>query len=331
MTEYDYNPDISEPYYPAQDRVTDWAGSAQHHGSQFSAFGAREPYDDYTNHTHRTRSHRGRSQTRRDRYNNSSYSSDGIHRDNSRHTLQSGFTNSARSGQVHPTQFYNASQNPTITSMRGGIPGTVSRTHSMRNAMNQGIPGEPSISSLSILNAPVPDQFSYSGSQNNAFQHTQPIDIPYASSRRSHRSYSRPFEGYPSSYAQPPIVVPPSDRSRHYSRSRRSHSDYSYSTDSGSYSSRSRSRSYSRSRSRSPYRYSHGYRTVHTSRNSPTIIHPSRDQPTVVPINGGSGGYVVVPAVGQRLKVANTKQYRLAGEPSFLERLLSPSKWGRKY
>jgi hypothetical protein len=95
-------------------------------------------------------------------------------------------------------------------------------------------------------------------------------------------------------------------------------SSRSYSYSSGSYSTGS-SQSFA----------SRPYRTIHPSSYSPTIIQPSRHHPIVVPIDGGVGGYVVVPAVGQNLQVVDsTGKYRHRPNRSLIGRLLSPSKWG---
>lgn len=101
---------------------------------------------------------------------------------------------------------------------------------------------------------------------------------------------------YATSDAYPPLQIPTSadgyrssyrrGRSRSYDRS--SYSDRSYSDDSLS--------------SRDRY-YDNGYSTVYPSATNPTVIQPSYDHPIVVPINGGNGGYVVVPPVGQKIRV----------------------------
>lgn len=99
----------------------------------------------------------------------------------------------------------------------------------------------------------------------------------------------------------------PRRRSRSRSRLSRSHSRDSYSSYS-SYSSDSRNR-HSRSPShRRAWRHgqsqNHGhFRTVHPSRHTPTVINPSTNVPILIPINGGNGGYVVVPPVGQEVRV----------------------------
>ncbi|PPQ79090.1 hypothetical protein CVT26_004050 [Gymnopilus dilepis] len=86
------------------------------------------------------------------------------------------------------------------------------------------------------------------------------------------------------------------DRERYPSRSyRRSYSDDSYSRGRSYRSGRHSSRHRDRDRDRYPYHDAY-------SRSS-TVVHQSRRHPTVVPLNGGYGGYVVVPAKGQRVRV----------------------------
>lgn len=104
-------------------------------------------------------------------------------------------------------------------------------------------------------------------------------------------------------YMAPPIRVPSSANS--YSRRRR-HRSQSYGRDSsgGSYSSRSHSTdSLSSGDSRSYHASGNPYATILPTHNSPTVVQPSHNYPIVVPINGGTGGYVVVPPVGQNMRV----------------------------
>lgn len=77
-------------------------------------------------------------------------------------------------------------------------------------------------------------------------------------------------------------------------------------------SSRSRSTQHSSSRSISS-RHTNGstltrtststYRTVTPNRDSPTYIKASDTEPILVPIDGGRGGYVIVPPRGKRMEV----------------------------
>ncbi|KAJ3505448.1 hypothetical protein NLJ89_g7411 [Agrocybe chaxingu] len=128
--------------------------------------------------------------------------------------------------------------------------------------------------------------------------------------------------------------------SRRRSRSRsRTPTDTDYSRSSDSYD------SYDRHDRRDPYSHHYyptqaaaipgyvsqtvTYRTVHPSLHTPTVIKPSRTRPIVVPINGGTGGYVVIPAVGQTLRVVDPRGYNMQpGDSSLLNRFFSPSKWG---
>jgi hypothetical protein len=302
MADYDFGPEDFEDYQPTQDQVSNWVGSAQRYDSQNPSFAQGDLYDDYDQ-DQRSR-HRGRSPSRRPRYNDPSYGGDEFRRDLSQHTLRGGFTNSA-SGPMPPGMSYNASQNPTMMSFHEDRPDYDARGYSLRSGINQTVPRHPSLASLSLLNAPVPEQFPYSGSRNHSFYGAQAPAIPlYPSSRRS-RSYSRPMDRYASSNIQVPITTSSSSRTRSSgtrSSGSRSYTDSYYSSDSdGSYS--------STSSGSPPVNRRQAYRTVHASHNTPTIVQPSRDYPTVVPINGGVNGYVVVPAVGQNLRVVVRSQF----------------------
>lgn len=303
MADYDFSPEDFEDYPPTQDQVSNWVGSAQRYDSQNPSFAQGGLYDDYDQ--DRRSRYRGRSPSRRHRYNDPSYGGDEFHPDLSQHTLRGGFANSA-GGPIPPGMSYNASQNPTMMSFHDDRPGFDARGYGPQSGINQGVPRYPSLASLSLLNAPVPEQFPFSRSQNNSFYGAQaPANPLYPSSRRS-RSYSRPMDRYGSSNIQVPITTSSSSRTRSSgtrSSGSRSYSDSYYSSDSdGSYSSTSSGSPHININRRQPYR------TVHASRNTPTIVQPSRDYPTVVPINGGVNGYVVVPAVGQNLRVVVRSQ-----------------------
>ena len=56
-------------------------------------------------------------------------------------------------------------------------------------------------------------------------------------------------------------------------------------------------------RSGSTHSHSSSYHTVRASPTSPTIVHPSQTHPLMVPIDNGRGGWVVVPALGHKVKV----------------------------
>jgi len=109
-----------------------------------------------------------------------------------------------------------------------------------------------------------------------------------------------------SAYSVPQIAMAPVSRGRSKSRSRSE--SYSASRSSSRYSGRSKSRS----RSYSILYPSQSQPQVQTSQNvyggaygshSTPYLQATPDQPLVVPINGGVGGYVVVPAKGQGVTV----------------------------
>ena len=260
MTEYDYSPEGMDPFYNAQDRISQWNGS-QRYPSQNGfvpsnygdggVFASGLPYEDY-NHSaygHERRSHRrGRSLTPR----------------------PVGGSYRSRSNERYYPDAYSLGQNPT---------------HSFYHDVDRGDMFPPFGTPHTSLNQGYFPSFR---SHDNRFQYDQPImdTYEYPSSRRPY-SHSRRDR-----YSSSRIRLPYSNRSRSRSSSRGSYSSQSYS-------SRSRSRSYSPQRRRNY----NNYRTVHASSTTPTVVQTSRNYPTVVPINGGVGGYVVVPAAGQKLRV----------------------------
>ncbi|KAF8962427.1 hypothetical protein BDZ97DRAFT_1920503 [Flammula alnicola] len=309
MTEYDFSPDAFERYQATQNRIGQWVGSAQRYPTQNPfmdgdvGFDTGLPYGDQAHYGQGRRSQRrGRS-----RYHDHNQPYQGRNGDRFnpdlpvRHSV--GVTASANASV--PPQLYNQNQNASYNHV--GVAGTFphpldTRQGSIRQAMSR----HPSLAEF----LPLPEQYHPSRSQDNRIRTSPTLTgIPYPS---SHHLHSRSMEQYPSPHIQVPISVPESDR---FSRSSRSSSRDSYST--GSYSSRS-------SRSPSP----HNYRTIHPYQTTPTVIQPSRTHPIVVPINGGSGGYVVIPAVGQSLQVLDPKHYKNPGNRSFLGQIFSPSKWG---
>ncbi|KIM39475.1 hypothetical protein M413DRAFT_29209 [Hebeloma cylindrosporum] len=153
----------------------------------------------------------------------------------------------------------------------------------------------------------APHGHSMDHMQNISENHGGPYHSSYFSSRPTMQQSSLPIP-VPVS-ATGPLFRSESDE---WTSTSRSYSDDSYSTRS--------SRSFG----------SHPYRTVHASAHTPTVIQPSRYHPIVVPIHGGVGGYVVVPAVGQNLQVVEPSgKYKHRHDRSLIGRLLSPSKWGR--
>ncbi|KAF8159166.1 hypothetical protein B0H34DRAFT_673602 [Crassisporium funariophilum] len=144
------------------------------------------------------------------------------------------------------------------------------------------------------------------------YDQTSPVPsrhtLPQGNIQRQHSQEPIPFYSAASnagetSFVHRTLASQMTTSDRRYDR----HSQYSSRSpspahSSSSYASRSvSSRSYSTTSSDS--RTSHLYSTVHHSMTGPTFIQPSRNRPIVVPINGGSGGYVVVPAIGQSLQV----------------------------
>ena len=112
-----------------------------------------------------------------------------------------------------------------------------------------------------------------------------------------------------SAYSVPQVIMGPVSRGRSKSRSRSD--SYSASRSSSHYSGRSKSRS-------RPYSVVYPAQSqpqLQTSQNaygvtmgaygshSTPYLQPTSDQPVVVPISGGVGGYVVVPAKGQGVTV----------------------------
>jgi len=114
-----------------------------------------------------------------------------------------------------------------------------------------------------------------------------------------------------SAYSVPQIAMAPVSRGRSKSRSRSG--SYSASRSSSHYSgrSKSRSRSYSilyPSQSQPQVQTSNVYMGAYGSHSTP-FLQATPDQPLVVPINGGVGGYVVVPAKGQGVTVVVSVQF----------------------
>lgn len=156
---------------------------------------------------------------------------------------------------------------------------------------------------------------SQHGNPNFPSNHAPPLSF-----HGSHRGFSRGGADN-GRHIQVPMSMSSSGRnepdggyhSRHRSRSR-SRSRLSRSPSGDSYSSYSSYSSDSRNRhSHSPSRHqswrhgqpqNHGnFQMVHPSPHTPTVINPSQNVPILIPINGGNGGYVVVPPVGQEVRV----------------------------
>ncbi|KAF4610673.1 hypothetical protein D9613_007316 [Agrocybe pediades] len=150
------------------------------------------------------------------------------------------------------------------------------------------------------------------------------VHVPYNSmaSRSNYNNYNN-YDTYDYDYNS-------GRRSSRHGHRYSSHSGYSSESDSDTSSSWSDS-TFSSSSSSGHYRpsgYQTGYGNVqqHGYYNPTTVIQPSsRHQPLVVPINGGSGGYVIVPAAGQTVKVVDPK--RPYKDLSILDRIFSPSTW----
>ncbi|KDR81173.1 hypothetical protein GALMADRAFT_1123301 [Galerina marginata CBS 339.88] len=313
MTEYDFSPEAMGRYMSNQDRIEQWVGSSQQHPSaddgQFtiapSDYGrAYVPNDaSYGRMSSRSRSNRN------DRHHYAPQSAS--------HGL--GVTSSG----MEPNQAYESIRQHSSFPMH---PHAFSQpVGSRQTSMNGVMPPMNGLNPHVVQPSEIPPLDEH---------YLDSASRPPSPTHRNMSHRSMPFTGshrFParstSRYSAPPIPMPPSAsrydhrysrRTPSYTESYRSYSTRSHSTD--SYSSRS-----SRSYGRQPYT------TVHPSNNSPTVIQPSRRHPIIVPINGGVGGYVVVPPVGQSLQVVDpARPYR---GRSFLSRMLSPSTWGirRKY
>ena len=137
---------------------------------------------------------------------------------------------------------------------------------------------------------PLQEHYPPSTPRGHSMDHMQNISANHGASYRPSYLTSRPRIQRSSLPVSLPISATESpfrSESDEWTSTSRSYSSDSYSSRS------SRSRSFS----------SRQYRTVHASSHTPTVIQPSRHHPIVVPIQGGVGGYVVVPAVGQNLRV----------------------------
>ncbi|PPQ76777.1 hypothetical protein CVT26_001949 [Gymnopilus dilepis] len=152
---------------------------------------------------------------------------------------------------------------------------------------------------------------------------------PRPLSRRSSRSRGRYLgQNYQQNYDYDPYYNPDYNRSRHHSKRRRHRSlDYNDDRSYRSYDDRSYDdRSYYSDDYHRPHHqnyaydyYNQPYSNGYSYNGQPTVVYASQTHPTVVPINGGSGGYVVVPAAGQQVRVVDNR--------SFFEKLFSPSSW----
>lgn len=172
---------------------------------------------------------------------------------------------------------------------------------------------------------PLEEHYDY---QNYPSRHSTPIP-----SRRS-RTLSAGHQ-YPSSYAlerynpatTSRVHVPYQSTYYDYDRDRRRRHHHR----SGSYSGSSESDLSSRTSSSdsdstySGHYTSHGrdyypaYRTAYQpTYGNQTVVQASRHQPMVVPINGGYGGYVIVPAAGQTVKVVASTNYLLTAFVCFV-------------
>ncbi|KAF9532361.1 hypothetical protein CPB83DRAFT_847720 [Crepidotus variabilis] len=318
MTEYDYSPDAYERYMATQNRIARWTESTQ-------SYPPSDPF------MRRTPSGDGRLRM-----------GDGI--PGGREHLRSDFRGRAPYHSQGPSPHHSRSSMPNIpiespqpirpgssdiSGLRGvNIPPIAGSTHSISRpgSRAQGQIPIASQPSHGLEIPPVPEHYPNSTS-------IPPIGLMAHSS--SHSGLARAASHHSASHGLPPFssnsIMPMSASSYHsyyHSRPRTpDYSDESYSSGSRSYGSYDSYDSYSRTSS--PYYYGN----VHPSVTTPTIVQPSRSRPVVVPINGGAGGFVVIPPVGQSVHVVDPRDhhdYRKHGHrdhESFFSKLLSPSKW----
>lgn len=283
MTEYDFSPEGFERYRSTQDRIAQWVGSSEQYPSMDpSMIPAFDDGRGYRN------EHQwgpdGHASTRRGRRRRRAHHD--VHQ-------QLGYDqNISGSGMLQPN-FNERTYSPT-----GGhrVPMGAPQVFDLGDGQPYAglSPGDlpPPLGSRNgsanpLINEPPPLQEHYSPPtpRGHSMDHMQNISANYGAPYHPSYLSSRPMI----QRSPLPISVPVSATESLF----RSESDeWSRSYSSDSYSSRS-SRSFG----------SHPYRTVHASSHTPTVIQPSRHYPIVVPINGGVGGYVVVPAIGQNLQV----------------------------
>jgi len=136
---------------------------------------------------------------------------------------------------------------------------------------------------------------SHSGSSSRRHDHRS---SSHSNSHASSRDYTA--DARSSSHSHRPTVTrtntSPHSHSTHVSSSHTSSHRSRHSSSQRRSSSLSPSSSLSSSRTLP-------YSTVHPDPMSPTVIEPSYSQPIVVPINGGQGGYVIVPPRGRKLDI----------------------------
>ena len=288
MTEYDFSPDAYQRYMDTQNRIADWAGSSQ----QYSGF---EPHgvppsrdgrfmgDGYPHHGRPDDFGRHESE-RRGRSTHRRRSSSG-HRGRSPHAFAN--TQFTPGHQVHERTASHGSFRPNMN-------GSIHPMNSRQNSMGYASPHGPSPS----VQPDQPLEEHYPILQPNSTPQLSMVHVPSQNSlpyAPSHRSGPHSMHQYPSSPAHHHMSR--SGYGSRYSSRRASpdrYSDYSYSSRSRSYS----PDSYSRSRSRGSRMYQ-----SHRGMIAPNIVQPTHSRPVIVPINGGFGGFVVVPAVGQTLHV----------------------------
>jgi len=281
MTEYDFSPEGFERYRSTQDRISQWVGSSQQYSSM-------DPYitsafDD------------GRAYRNEDQWGAGSHAS----------TRTGG---RRRQAHHHPEYDRNISGSEMFSNLHGrtfspadghGVPMAAPQIFELDGGqLNAGLApsdlpppldsrndsGNPPIGELLPLQEhyppPTPQGHSMDPMQDISENHGAPYHPSYLSSRPTIHRPSFPIS-VPAS-ATESLFRTESDEWTSTSRSYSSDSHYSRS-----------SRSFG----------SRPYRTVYAFSHTPTIIQPSRHHPIVVPINGGVGGYVVVPAIGQNIRV----------------------------
>jgi hypothetical protein len=286
MTEYDYSPDAHERYMATQSRIARWAESTSSYppSDPFmrrtpSVDGRRRPGVNDTfrgHHSHHRHEHRGRpnhlSHVPPPHPDRSSVPNIPIH---SPQPVRPG------------TSDLGGLQGATVTPVfQGSTPSLVSRPNS--RAQGQAPPFTPQPSHTAEA-PPLPEHYASSNPIMPPMGLVHyPSSQPPLSQATSHYSSPHHMSPYPSQPITP--MSSSSYHSRYHSRSR----SPDYSDDSYSAGSRDRYEHW-----RSPYYYGSG----HSNMTVPTVIQPSRSRPTILPINGGAGGYVVIPPAGQTIDV----------------------------
>lgn len=282
MTEYDYSPHAYDRYMANQHRVARWAEST-HSFPPSDAFMGRTP----------SRGHRPRmeEEMRGGRSHHSSHSRGRSPYPNPvplEHQNRGSMPNiqiespiPMRPGSSDMNTLHGVSMPPIHNSVHSMSSRPASRAQSLI----------PMSAQPSLIQEAQPLQEHYSSSTHippmGHMGHPSQINLSRAASHHSN-SHMPGFTSNP--------IVPMSSSGYHSYYSRPHTPEHEYSDESYPHRSRSGDSYY-----RTPSAYYYG--DVHPSVTTPTIVQPSRSRPVVVPINGGAGGFVVIPPVGQSVHV----------------------------